>query len=161
MGHRVGLTKGSGGAILRMSKPNSNGQDPRFGRPVHFRPQFYPEGNYWFGRWVGVQVRKGEIDRNEAWALLSVIDETKGWPVLRRAWVRLTRAHWGRLLGMSERRACDVRDRLLEKGLLRRRPASEAPEAVLYQDRSGHQFAVLEPGAQAVLPEIKEACIPK
>lgn len=144
-----------------MSKPNQNGQDPRSTRTKHFRPKLANEGDLWTPRWVARLVREGEISWNEAGALISVLDETRGWPVLNRMWVRLTRSDWAEMLGMAERRASDVRDRLLEKGYLRSRPASEAPEAVESQERSGYQYAVLDPETAERLDEIQAACDPE
>ena len=144
-----------------MSKPPQNGQDPRSKKTKHFRPKFAKDGDLWTPRWVAEHVREGEIDADEAWALTCVLDETRGWPVLNRVWVRLTRSHWAKLMGASERHACRVRDQLLEKGLLRKRAASEAPEAIEPQERRGYHYAVLEPGALERMPEIKDACDPE
>lgn len=143
-----------------MSKPSRNGQDPRTTQTKHYRPKMARKGDLWTPRWVARLVREGEITWREAGALISVIDETRGWPVLNRMWVRLTRSDWGDLMGMTPRQACKVRDQLLEKGYLRRRPASEAPEAVEPQERSGYHYAVLEPGALEYLPEIAEKADP-
>lgn len=148
-------------ADLRMSKLSQNGQDPRSKKTKHYRPKLAREGNLWTPRWVARLVREGKITWREAGALISVLDETKGWPVLNRCWVRLTRSDWGEMMGVSARQACKVRDQLLEKGLLRQRPASEAPEAIEPQERTGYHYAVLEPGALEWMPEIESACDPE
>lgn len=62
-----------------------------------------------------------KINGREFAALAFLFDQTDGWPVLHRMWVRLTNAEWAQGLGLSEHAARKVRDSLLEKGLIRRR----------------------------------------
>ena len=144
-----------------MSKQSNRRSDPDSNSPRHYRPKKSRKGYYAAPRWIGVLVRSGEIDTDEAWALTFVIDEIVGWKrKLNREWVRITRDDWAEMLGMSERRACSVRDALLDKGLLRRREASEAPEAAGSQKRSGWQYAVVNPSARDELDEIREATDP-
>lgn len=144
------------------SRRHDPATQPQHFRPKrHFRPATSKRGHIWAPRWAWGLALEGELTRNEALAIIHVADQTKGWKkALNREWVRLTREDWGELLALSPRSACKVRDQLLEKGYLRRRPASEAPEAQESQKRSGYHYTYVNPEARDRLDAIEEAANP-
>lgn len=142
-----------------MSQQSSDSEDPS--KPVHFRPIMTDKGHLWVPRWIQGLVWDDKISRNEAWALVLVADQVNGWKKkLGREYVRLSRSDWADLLSMSPKGAAGVRDSLLEKGLLRRRKASEAPQARESQDRTGYQYTYVHPDDCEHLDEIKQATDP-
>jgi len=142
-----------------MTQQSSESEDPN--KPVHFRPIMATDGDYWVPRWIGGLLRDEEITRSEALALIFVADQVQGWKTsLGREYVHLSRSDWADLLSMTPKGAAGVRDSLLRKGLLRRRKASEAPEAQESQARTGYQYTYIHPDERGDLAEIKEAADP-
>jgi hypothetical protein len=130
---------------------------PEHYRPEwHYRPPTSDRGNYSAPRWIWGLVMDGVIARNEGLALLQIADQIRGKGELNREWIRLTRSGWAKLLQMTERGACDVRDSLLEKGYLQRREASEAPDATQDQRRTGFQYTYADPRAREHFDNIVE-----
>lgn len=121
-------------------------------KPRHFRAILATgeyNGNAITPREVFGLVEDGVLNTSEAMALIRIYDEIDGWRKRKggprqRWWVRMTRSDWAQMLGMTEKAANDVRDSLLRKGYIRRRKASEAPEAVQGQNRSGYQYTYVD-----------------
>ena len=120
------------------------------------------EGDFWVPRWIAGLLWDGEISRSEALAMIFLADQIKGWKKkLGREYVRMTRSDWAQMLDMSEEGAVQVRDSLLKKGYLRRRKASEAPEAQQSQKRTGWQYTYIHPDQHKGLDMIRAAADPE
>jgi len=87
---------------------------------IDHTPRMTQKGKTIFPRKLWGLLREGKITSSEMLALVFLLDQTDGWPVLHRMWVRLTNRDWAKALGMTKRGAVKVRDSLLEKGLIRR-----------------------------------------
>jgi hypothetical protein len=109
----------------RSEKPNTPSKRdglPFFDPPgTDHRPRMTRKGDTFFPRKLWGLLRDGEITSSEFTALIFLLDQTDGWPVLHRMWVRLTNRQWADALGMTPRGAHKVRHSLLEKGLMRRK----------------------------------------
>jgi len=90
------------------------------------------KGKTIFPRKLWGLLREGKITSSEMLALVFLLDQTDGWPVLHRMWVRLTNDDWAEALGLTSQGARRVRDSLLEKGLVRR---TQDGNTFLYQIR--------------------------
>jgi hypothetical protein len=85
------------------------------------RPRFLDKGKTIFPRRLWSIFQSGKISSSEFVALVFLLDQIDGWPVLNRHWVRLTSQDWAEALGMSSRNARRIRDSLLEKRLIFRK----------------------------------------
>ena len=121
--------------MAKPPRPNDSSdseRDPKQTGPEHKTPSFpdppgidhtprmTQKGKTIFPRKLWGLLREREVTSSEMLALVFLLDQTDGWPVLHRMWVRLTNNDWAEALGMTKRGAIKVRNSLLEKGLIRR-----------------------------------------
>ena len=104
------------------------------------RPRILHKGNTLFPRVLWKLARDQAVGARELLGLIFLIDQTDGWPVLNRTWVRLTNEDWAEGIGIGIRGARKVRDSLLQKGLI-------------YRKRDGNTYLY----APAPLADIEEA----
>ena len=113
-----------------MAKPpasNSSSADQSFPNPLlpdpkgtDHTPRILYKGKTIFPRTLWRLLHDGIVSGSEFAALIVLIDQTDGWPVLNRSWVRLTNNQWAEVLGMTKRGAIKVRNSLLKKGFITR-----------------------------------------
>jgi len=99
---------------------------------IDHTPRMTQKGKTIFPRKLWGLLRDGKINGREFAALVFLLDQTDGWPILHRMWVRLTNDDWAEALGLTSQGARRVRDSLLEKGLVRR---TQDGNTFLYQIR--------------------------
>jgi DNA-binding transcriptional ArsR family regulator len=115
------------------SRPSEDDFEPYPDLPgTDHEPRMTQKGKTIFPRKLWGLLRDKEVNARELLGLVFVLDQTDGWRVLRRTWVRLTNEDWAEALGMSSRNARRIRDSLLEKNLIRRRREGNS---YLYQIR--------------------------
>ena len=126
-----------------MSKPSQNGRDPN-SRPVdHENPIWHKDGSS-FGqppRWIHFKDRDGEITHAERKFLYWIADQTRSWG---RPCVRASLSDLARGTGLSRRWVVEVRDRLVERGLV-----------VQCQDGNSYLYGVSDPGEDPRMVRMK------
>ena len=94
-----------------MAKPpasNSSSADQSFPNPLlpdpkgtDHTPRILYKGKTIFPRTLWRLLHDGIVSGREFAALIVLIDQTDGWPVLNRSWVRLTNDQWAKHLVLS------------------------------------------------------------
>ena len=84
-------------------------------------PRMTRKGDTFFPRTLWGLLWDGKVNNSEFSALVFLLDQTDGWPVLNRTWVKLTNQQWAKALNMSTRNARRIYQSLLEKNLIRRK----------------------------------------
>jgi len=111
----------------KQSASNSSSTDQPFPNPLlpdpkgtDHTPRVLYKGRTIFPRTLWRLLHDGIVSGREFAALIVLIDQTDGWPVLNRSWVRLTINDWSQVLGVTRRGGVKVRNSLLKKGLITR-----------------------------------------
>jgi hypothetical protein len=100
-----------------MNQQEENRKDPDRS-PDHVSPMGASEGYVQIPRWVEQLRQEGEITEAQRRILYAIADETESW---KRPWVSFSNSELAERVGVSRRWLIEMRNDLLDRGLLQRR----------------------------------------